>query len=158
VSSPAATPVLVFDASPLLAWVLQAKDQWQRVQRLLTSGADCVVPVSALIETLYMARKRGNTAPPAALRAALLAQGLRVEPIVEDDAEWAAATISDSKRNPARWTTNHGQHRQGTLSLGDALTLAAAHRLGAHAVTFDLAWWHFPTLTFELVNPWKVQP
>jgi PIN domain nuclease of toxin-antitoxin system len=152
----AAIPVLVFAASPLLAWILQTSGQWQRVQRLLTSGADCVMPASALIETISIARERGNTAPPAALRAALLGQGLRVEPIIDEDVEWAAAVISDSRQNPARWTTESGQ-RAATLSLGDALTLATAQRLGAHTVTFDPAWWHFPTLTFDLVNPWKVR-
>ena len=155
-SAPAAAPILVFDASPLLAWVLQAQDQWRRVQRLLASRAEGVMPASALTETIYVARKRGNTASPAQIHAALVAQGLRVEPITEDDAEWAGGVISESQANPARWTTVRGEQREGTLSLGDGLTLAVAHRLGARAVTFDAAWSRFPTLTFPLVDPWRV--
>jgi PIN domain nuclease of toxin-antitoxin system len=155
VSASAARPVLVFDASPLLAWVLQANDQWRRVQRLFESAAECVMPASALVEAIYVARERGNTATPAQLHAALVAQGLRVEPITEDDTEWAGAVITESRANPARWTTARGE-REGTLSLGDGLTLAVAHRLGARAVTFDAAWAHFPTLTFPLLDPWKV--
>src|SRR5262249_28196527 len=120
VSASAARPVLVFDASPLLAWVLQANDQWRRVQRLFESPAECVMPASALVETIYVARERGNTATPAQLHAALVAQGLRIEPITEDDTEWAGAVITESRANPARWTTTRGE-REGTLSLGDGL-------------------------------------
>jgi PIN domain nuclease of toxin-antitoxin system len=46
--------------------------------------------------------------------------------------------------------------REGSLSLGDALTLAVAHRLKARAVTFDAAWAHFPTLTFPLIDPGRI--
>jgi PIN domain nuclease of toxin-antitoxin system len=155
VSAPATQPTLVFDASPLLAWVLQAQDQWRRVQRLFDSPAECVMPASALAETIYVARERGNTASPADLRAALIAQGLRVEPITEEDAEWAGAVITESRARPAKWTTARGE-RQGSLSLGDGLTLAVNHRLGARAVSFDGAWAHFPTLSFALLDPWKV--
>jgi PIN domain nuclease of toxin-antitoxin system len=147
----------VFDASPLLAWVLQTQDQWRRVQRLLDSSADCVMPASALAETIYVARKRGNTASPAQLHTALIAQGLRVEPITEEDAELAGAIVGESQAHPAQWTTAHGP-REGTLSLGDGLTLAVSRRLGARAVTFDRAWFHLPTLSFSLLDPWKVAP
>ncbi len=69
-SASVARPVLVFDASPLLAWVLQANDQWRRVQRLFESPAECVMPASALVEAIYVARERA-TATPTQLHAAL---------------------------------------------------------------------------------------
>jgi uncharacterized protein with PIN domain len=140
----------------LLAWVLQAQDQWRRVDRLFSSSAECVMPACALTEAIYIARERGNTSSPAQLRAALLAQGLRVESITEDDGEWAGAAIAESRANPARWTTARGVQREGTLSLGDGLTLAVAHRLSGHAVTFDVAWQFFPTLKLALVDPRQV--
>lgn len=149
------SPILVFDASALISWVLQTANQWQRIDRLLRSPADCVMPVSALTEAIYVVHRRGNTSSAAQLRTTLVAQGLRIEPATADDAEWAASAIIESEANPAQWTTRQGT-RTGTLSLGDALTLAAATRLGGHAVTFDQAWFRFPTQTFNLINPWNV--
>jgi predicted nucleic acid-binding protein len=107
-TEPGPAPVLVFDASPLVAWILQTQGQWQRVQRLLDSPADCVMPAAALTETIYVARRRGNTAAPAAIHAALLAQGLRVEPITAADAEHAGALMIKSQANPATWRTRRG--------------------------------------------------
>ncbi|GAA1808163.1 type II toxin-antitoxin system VapC family toxin [Planosporangium flavigriseum] len=135
--------------------MLQAQDQGRRIQRLFDSPAECVMAASVLAETIYVARERGNQAEPAALRAELLAQELCVEPITEEDAEWAGAVITESRARPARWKTTRGE-RQGSLSLGDGLTLAVAQRLGARAVSFDGAWAHFPTLSFPLLDPWKV--
>jgi hypothetical protein len=115
------------------------------------------MPASVLTETIYIARMRGNNASPQQVHTALLAQGLQVDPITEDDARWAGATIAESHAHPAQWTTSQGITKSGTLALGDGQALAVAHRLNAHAVTFDQAWWHFPTLTFNLVNPWKIK-
>ncbi|NJC69704.1 type II toxin-antitoxin system VapC family toxin [Planosporangium thailandense] len=154
-SAPKPPHVLVFDASALVAWVIQAQDRWRRVHKLFGSPAECVIPASALTETIYIARELGNTATPAEIRSAFLAQGLRVEPVTEEDAEWAGPVIAESRANPARWKTNKGD-REGTLSLGDGLILAVAHRLGARAVTFDGAWANFPTLKLALLDPWKV--
>jgi PIN domain nuclease of toxin-antitoxin system len=155
-STPAGAPtIVVYDASALLAWLLQTADQWQRVDRLMRRPADGVMSVPALTEAIYVARRRGNQATPGQLRTALLGQGLRVEPSSEDDAEWAGAAIAESEANPAQWTTTNGP-RTGTLSLGDGLTLALAVRLGGHAVTFDGAWFNFPTQTFPVVNAWRI--
>ena len=111
----------------------------------------------ALAEAIYVARRRGNTSTPAQLCAALIGQGIRVEPTTAFDAEWAGAVIAESEATPATWANARGTH-EGTLSLGDGLTLALAHRLDAHAVTFDEAWFNFPTLKFKLVSPWKIHP
>jgi uncharacterized protein with PIN domain len=150
-------PILVFDASALVSWLLQTNNQWRRIQKLIDSPAECVMSVPALTEAIYVARRRGNTSPPTQLSTALIGQGIRVEPATAIDAEWAGTAIAESELNPAKWTNSRGSH-EGTLSLGDGLTLALAHRLNAHAVTFDEAWFRFPTLTFKLVSPWKIHP
>ena len=58
------------------------------------------------------------------VRALLLSYGLRVEPVLEADAEWAAR----------RWKRGEG------LSLADRLCLALGERLQAPVYTADQAW------------------
>ena len=118
----------------------------------------CGLPIAAaLTETIYNTQLKGNLASASQVSQTLTIQGLRVEPITDDDAVWAGDRIAESRRNPAVWTSDNGETRNGTLSLGDGLVLAVAHRLSARAVTFDAAWANFPTMTFALFNPWKIQ-
>lgn len=112
---------------------------------------------TTLTEAIYVAQRHGNASTAAQITAALVAQGLRIEPVTGDDGQWAGTAISESEKNPAVWVNGNGQRRTGTLSLGDGLTLAVNHRLGGHAVTFDQAWFHFPTQRFRLVDPWKIK-
>lgn len=58
------------------------------------------------------------------VRALLLSYGVRVEPVVADDAEWAAL----------RWRRGEG------LSLADRLCMALGERLDAEILTADRAW------------------
>ena len=58
------------------------------------------------------------------VRTLLYGYGLRVEPVVADDAEWAAR----------RWRRGEG------LSLADRLCLALAERLDTALLTADRAW------------------
>ena len=59
-------------------------------------------------------------------RALLESYGVRVEPVIGDDAEWAAH----------RWRPGEG------LSLADRLCLALGERLDAELLTADKSWGH----------------
>ena len=157
VPTPAPRPILVFDASALVAWLAQSNGRWKRIHQLLTSSADCVLPAQALTEAIYVARRHGNTSTAAQITAALVGHGLRIEPVTADDGERAGVIIAESEKSPAIWVNGKGEPREGALSLGDGLTLAVTQRLNGHAVTFDQAWCNFPTQTFRLIDPWKIK-
>jgi ribonuclease VapC len=57
-------------------------------------------------------------------RALLASYDLRIEPVVAEDAEWAAA----------RWRRGEG------LSLADRLCMAVGNRLGVDVLTADVSW------------------
>jgi predicted nucleic acid-binding protein len=158
VSGPAAPQSLVLDASVLTAWILRQQGRWQRVDRLLQAPpARLIAPAPALTEALFVARRHGNTAGYQQLHAAIASFGVQVEPTIEIDALWAAGKIAESEINPATWTTASGARRgPSTLSLGDGLILATAHRLKTIAVTFDEAWSHFPTMKLSSASAWNL--
>jgi PIN domain nuclease of toxin-antitoxin system len=157
VPTPPPRVVLVLDTSLTIAWVRKEAGRWERVEKLLRSPRlDCVVPAPALAETIYMAQDRGVSVSASTIHTALVAQRLRIEPLTEDDAVWAGHRIRESHVNPAQWTNSQGQDRDGSLSLGDGLILAVAHRLRAQPATFDAAWGHFPTMDFNVFNVWQV--
>lgn len=61
-------------------------------------------------------------------RALLLSYGLTLEPVLPEDAEWAAR----------RWRKGDG------LSLADRLCLALGHRVDEVVLTSDTTWGHGP--------------
>ncbi len=142
----------------MTAWILQQSQRWQRIDRLFQAPpTGLVAPVPALTEAMYVARRHGNGASYQQLLAALTSFGIRIEPSTEADALWAADRIAESEANPAIWTTSRGiQRGPSTLSLGDGLVLATAHRLGTIALTFDEAWAYFPTMKLPSANAWKL--
>jgi PIN domain nuclease of toxin-antitoxin system len=91
-----------------------------RASRALTEGAVC----SAANWSEVAQKSRAAGRDWNAARALLASFPLAVEPVTEEDAEWAAR----------RWTKGEG------LSLADRLCLALADRLGAEAHTADKAW------------------
>ena len=119
-------PVVVMDASAVLAWVLRERG-WETVDRLLPTA---VVPASVMVEVLYRAGARGHGQDPAELRADLLALGVRVEPLLDVDTLRAAALIAASRWDPG----------PGSLSLVDALCIATAERLGLALTGGDRHW------------------
>ncbi len=149
---------LVLDASVLTAWILQQANRWQRVDRLFQQPpTGLVAPVSAVTETFYIARRRGNKSSFQQLLAAFGSFGIRIEPNVEQDAIWAAERIAESESHPAIWATVRGEQRgRCTLSLGDGLILAVAQRLQTVALTFDEAWSRFPTMKLPAASAWKL--
>ena len=108
----------LFDASALLIW-LQDEQGAAVVDRELRNGG--VVGAANWSEVAQKVAARG-TWPLA--RALLLSHDLRVEPVIEEDAERAAAL----------WRPGAG------LSLADRLCLALRERLATTVWTADRAW------------------
>jgi len=109
----------VLDASALLAY-LQGEAGDDVVATALADGARCgAANWSEVAQKVLAAGRDWNLA-----RALLVSDGVKVEPVLEEDAEWAAQ----------RWRQGEG------LSLADRLCLGLADRLGAEAWTADTAW------------------
>jgi PIN domain nuclease of toxin-antitoxin system len=117
---------VVLDASAVLAWVMNESGSGT-IDRLLPVAC---VPASAMVETLYRASERGHGLDAHDLHAALLAMGIRVEPLIDPDTVRAAELIAGSRR---RGTS-------GSLSLGDGLCIAVAERLDLPVVGGDHLW------------------
>ena len=109
----------VVDASALLAFV-QGEDGSQAVESALVSGALC--GAANWSEVAQKVRAAGRDWD--LVRALLLSYPVTVEPVVVDDAEWAAR----------RWRSGEG------LSLADRLCLALAERVDALVLTADRSW------------------
>lgn len=110
---------VVLDASAVLAF-LQDEGGAADVETQLVAGACCGAANWSEIAQKVLAKGRDWDL----VRALLVSYELEVEPVTEDDAEWAAG----------RWSRSEG------LSLGDRLCLALAHRLDVDAWTADTAW------------------
>ena len=111
--------MVVLDASAVLAFVQDERGS-DVVEAALVDGAMCgAANWSEVAQKVRRARRDWDL-----VRALLLSYDLTVEPVLSEDAEWAAR----------RW-----QHGEG-LSLGDRLCLALAHRVGGPVLTADAAW------------------
>lgn len=109
----------VLDASALLAW-LQGEDGADVVEANLDVGARCgAANWSEVAQKVLAAGKDWDL-----VRALLVSYPLEVEPVLVQDAEWAAR----------RW------RRGEALSLADRLCLALAERTGEEALTADASW------------------
>ncbi len=122
----AALRKVVLDASAVLAWVLHELGA-ATVDKLLSVG---VVPASAMVETLYRAQERGHRQSCQELHDDLLAMGLTVEPVTDEDTVRAAELVAASRRDAS----------DGSLSLGDGLCIAVAERLGLTMTGNDKYW------------------
>jgi ribonuclease VapC len=111
--------VTVLDASAVLAF-LQGEDGADVVEQALGSGA--VSGAANWSEVAQKVRAHGRNWDLA--RALLQSEGLQIEQVTVEDAEWAAA----------RWRSGEG------LSLGDRLCLALGARLGVEVLTADRSW------------------
>lgn len=109
----------VIDASALLAF-LQGEAGADVVGAAMANGSRCgAANWSEVAQKVLAAGRDWDLA-----RALLISEGVVVEPVMEDDAEWAAR----------RWRRGEG------LSLADRLCLGLARRLEAEAWTADGAW------------------
>lgn len=124
--------LIVLDASALIA-LLRREKGWQAVEKIIESG-NAVTSPTGLAETFDICRNRKTGMSHTEIWEALSLIGLRVEPIIEQDAaEMAflleqADSVSKTKKN------------SGSLSLGDAVCLALGRRLGAVIVASDNFW------------------
>ena len=108
----------VLDASAVLAFLLD-EDGAEVVSEVL-DGASCGAANWSEVSQKVLAAGRDWDL----VRTLLLGCGVRVEPVVADDAEWAAR----------RWRAGEG------LALADRLCMALAERLDADVLTADAAW------------------
>ena len=109
----------VFDASAILAF-LQDEDGSDVVETALTQEPRCgAANWSEVAKQILSAKRDWNLA-----RALLMSYGMLVEPVISDDAEWAAR----------RWKRGEG------LSLADRLCQALGERLDVKILTADKSW------------------
>ena len=129
-------PKAVLDASALVALV-HSENGHDTVRRIIEAGFAVTTP-TGLAEALNTARRKGYRGTREDLRDDLAELGLKVEPIVEEDAVEMAFLLCRS----AELGAAGGKHaaKLGSVSLGDAACLAVALRLGIPAVCSDCAW------------------
>ena len=109
----------VLDASAILAFLL-GEDGADAVEGALTDDARCgAANWSEVAQRVLGADRDWDQA-----RALLKSYGVRVEPVIGEDAEWAAR----------RWRPGEG------LSLADRLCMALGERLDAELLTADRSW------------------
>jgi PIN domain nuclease of toxin-antitoxin system len=128
---------VTLESSAVLTLVLQERG-WQAVQAVLSKAEPAVLPSPGLTEVIYKAREKGNISTGPQIAQALAAQGLRFEMANEEDLVDAADLIEMSRTDPG--TPPAAGKPPPTLSLGDALILAIAQRLGHRTVTRDAYW------------------
>lgn len=109
----------VLDASAVLAFV-QGEDGADAVEGELVVGARCGAANWSEVAQKVRAADRDWDL----VRALLMSYPLTVDPVLTEDAEWAAQ----------RWRAREG------LSLADRLCLALAERVDATAWTADRSW------------------
>ena len=110
---------VVLDASAILAFI-QDEPGGDIVEAALVEKALCgAANWSEVAQKVLGAGRDWDL-----VRALLASYGLRVEPVVESDAEWAAL----------RWTGDEG------LSLADRLCMALGERLDLDVLTADVEW------------------
>lgn len=109
----------VLDASAILAF-LRGEDGAGAVERALIGDPRC----SAANWSEAAQRVLGEGRDWDLARALLASYSVRVEPVIREDAEWAAR----------RWRRGEG------LSLADRLCLALGERLDAEVLTADKSW------------------
>lgn len=110
---------VVLDASAVLAY-LQGEPGSDAVESTLVDGARCGAANWSEVAQKVLAAGRDWEL----VRALLSSYPLTVDPVVAEDAEWAAR----------RWTAGEG------LSLADRLCLALAERADAEVLTADTTW------------------
>jgi ribonuclease VapC len=110
---------VVLDASAILAFV-QDEPGADVVEEALGDEASCGAANWSEVAQKVLGADRDWDL----VRALLVSYGVRIEPVLADDAEWAAR----------RWRRGEG------MSLADRLCLALAERVDAEVLTADTGW------------------
>lgn len=133
---PGGSPSAVLDASALVALV--AKERGHAVIRRVIAAGNSVTTPTGLAEALNSLHRRGYGGSREDVVDDLVELGLRVEPMVEEDALEMAFLLARSAELAER--NEEDARKVGGLSLGDAACLAVARRLNAIAVVSDGTW------------------
>ena len=123
---------VVLDAFAVIAWILRERGA-ATVDRLLPYA---VIPAPNLTESLHVSRDRGHQLSCDQLHARILAVGAEIEPYTDDDTVRGAELLLYIDAKP-------GPNAAG-LSLGDAMCIAVAERLGLPIVGDDQLWSALP--------------
>lgn len=120
---------IVLDASALVA-LLRREKGWQAVEKIIESG-NAVTSPTGLAETFDICRNKKSGMSHTEIWESLSLIGLRVEPLVEEDAIEIAFILEQA---------DSANKNLGSLSLGDAVCLALGRRLEAVVVASDSFW------------------
>lgn len=118
----------VLDASAIIAWINDETGA-PDVERLMPGSY--ITSVNAT-EVAAWALRRGWSGSTEQLLAALRAHAVAIEPVVEADVHRAAALLAQRVPSVAG--------RAYSISLGDAVCIAVAERLGVPVVSGERAW------------------
>lgn len=128
----------VFDSSTIVIYLTQERPFWKAIDRTLNHpDLEPVLAGPPLTEIITTTRRKGNTTAGAHIWAALSSLGAVIENPTPDDLIRAAALIELSDANPG---PANSKGSPATLSLGDALILGIAERLGCPVLTNDTYW------------------
>lgn len=121
----------VLDASALIA-IIAKEGGWKTVNKILATGNAVATPI-ALAEVFQVAKRKYGFRSDE-VRSALVGLGLRIENIVDEDADEIAFIQERAEVAAARI----GASRK--LSMADAACLALGKRLSARVIFSDSFW------------------
>lgn len=122
---------LILDASALIALISQ-EPGWKLIAAALESGRAVATP-TALAETFDGGRRRQGKSR-SEISTILTGLGLKIEPLVEEDAAEIAFILEKAEQVKIRLKTSR------SLSLADAACLALGFRLAGTVIFSDTFW------------------
>ncbi|MCA0437339.1 MAG: PIN domain-containing protein [Actinobacteria bacterium] len=124
------------DSSAVVSLLIQERG-WQAVHAVLQRVDSAFLPCPGLAEVITTTREKGNVSTGPEIAEALRGQGVEFAQSTEADLIEAADLLEMSATHPGPPGRNG---RPATLSMADALIIAAAQRLGAPVLTRDRYW------------------
>ena len=123
---------VILDASALVALLCKEKG-WQIIDKILRSK-DAVTTPTGLAETFNICKRKNTGLSRTEIYEYLISLGLKVEPLIEEDALEIAFILERAALLPLNNPKSH------SLSLADAACLALGRRLGGVVVFSDNFW------------------
>ena len=124
------------ESSALITFILR-EPGWHAVEAIIRRADRTVLPSPGLTEVIDRSRAKGNASTGPQIAAALSAVGVEFEPATETDLIEAADLIEMSRAHPG---PADRRGRPATLSIADAMIIAAVQRLSVPVVTRDRYW------------------